>query len=308
MLIIRGISQFRQACQERHVMSLGNFDGVHLGHRAILQATVSAAKKLNARSSALIFTPHPLQVLAPERFPSLLITIDDRIALLGAADIDYVILQQFTKEFAATDAETFARAVLKETLDVSGVVIGFDYTFGCHASGNSGDLQRFGEMLGFRVEVIPPITINNVPASSSGIRALLSAGRVEEAAEMLGYPFYLRGKVVRGDGRGRQLGFPTANLQVPSDLIQPGHGVYLTRVLLAGRSLWGVTNVGMRPTFCRGKQAMEVHLLDTEEDIYGQELKVCFLRKIRDEEAFAGSAQLREQINRDLDCARRLIP
>jgi riboflavin kinase/FMN adenylyltransferase len=308
MQIIRGISQFRKACRDRHVLSLGNFDGVHLGHRAILQATVSAAKALAARTSALIFTPHPMQVLAPERFPALLITTEDRIALLGAAGIDYIVVEQFTREFAATDAETFARGVLKETLNVSGVVIGFDYTFGCHGSGSSADMQRFGEMLRFRVDVISPVTVNNVPASSSRIRALLSAGKVEEAAEMLGYPFYLRGRVVRGDGRGRQLGFPTANLQIPPDLVQPGHGVYLSRVLLAGRSFWGVTNVGNRPTFCRGEPTMEVHLLDTEEDIYGRELTVYFLRKIRDEEVFAGSAQLQEQISRDLDCARRLIP
>lgn len=308
MQIIKGISQFRQDCLEPHVMSLGNFDGVHLGHRAILQATAAAAKRLGARSSALIFTPHPLQVLTPDRFPSLLITTEDRISLLGEAGIDYVFVQQFTKAFAGITAESFARVVLKEVLDVSGVVVGFDYTFGCHGSGTSADLLCFGEMLGFNVEVIPPVTVNNVPVSSSAIRVLLSSGKVEEAAEMLGYPFYLRGKVVRGDGRGRQLGFPTANLQVSYELVQPGHGVYFTRVMLAGRSIWGVANAGRRPTFCKGEPALEIHLLDTEGDFYGQELTVYFLKKIRNEVTFAGSTQLIEQINRDIACVRLLMP
>lgn len=307
MEIITGISCFRQVCSEPHVMSLGNFDGVHLGHRAILKATVTAAQQRNARSSALVFTPHPLQVLAPERSPSLLISAEDRIALLGAAGIDYVVIQQFSKEFAATTAETFAKVILKEVLNVSGVVIGFDYTFGRHGSGSTEDMQFFGEMLDFSVEVIPPVTINNIPASSSRIRTLLSLGRVEEAAEMLGYPFYLRGKVVRGDGRGRQLGFPTANLQVSYELVQPGHGVYLTRVTQADRSFWGVANAGRRPTFCKGEPSLEVYLLDTEGDFYGQELTVTFLKKIRDETTFAGPAQLIEQINRDVASARRLI-
>jgi len=307
MKIITGISHFRKACNDPHVMSLGNFDGVHLGHQAILRATVNAGRRTGAKSSALILTPHPLQVLTPERSPSLLITPEDRIALLGAAGIDYVIIQQFTREFAATTAEAFARVILKETLDVSGVVIGFDYTFGCHGSGSARDLQHFGELLKFSVEVIPPITINSVPASSSKIRTLLSSGKVEDAAEMLGYHFYLRGKVVRGDGRGRQLGFPTANLQVSPELAQPGHGVYLTRVLASGESYWGVANVGRRPTFCKLEPAMEVHLLDTEKDYYGQELTVCFYRKIRDEAAFTSTAQLREQIGRDVVTARRLI-
>lgn len=307
MQIIKGVSHFRQICREPHVISLGNFDGVHLGHRAILQATVAAAKRLGARSSALIFTPHPLQVLAPGRLPFLLITTEDRIALLGEAGIDFVIVQQFTKEFASITPETFVREILKDALDISGVVVGFDYTFGCHGSGSADDLQRFGEIHRFSVEVIPPVTVNNLPASSSAIRTLLSSGKVEEAEQMLGYPFFLRGKVVRGDGRGRQLGFPTANLQLPPELVQPGHGVYLTRILAAGRTYWGVANVGRRPTFCKGEPAMEVHLLDAEGNFYGQEMTVYFLRKIRDEAAFADSALLKEQISRDVAAARQFI-
>ena len=307
MEIVNGISFFRQACREPHVLSLGNFDGVHLGHRAILQATVDAAKERGGKSSVLIFTPHPLQVLAPERFPALLISMEDRMRLLAAAGIDYAIVHRFTKEFAAITPEKFAKEILKGQLDVSGVVVGFDYTFGCYGSGSTEDMQNFGKICQFTVKVIDPVAVNGEPAGSSRIRTLLLMGRVEEAAEMLGYTFYLRGTVVPGDGRGRKLGFPTANVLSSCDVIQPGHGVYLTRALVAGRSFWGVTNVGRRPTFCKGETAVEVYLLDVAGNFYGQELTVEFWRKIRDEKPFASSTELVEQISQDVAGARQWI-
>lgn len=309
MEIINGISKFREIYSGEIVLALGNFDGVHLGHRAIIEDAIMAARDRNGRSAVLVFSPHPLSVLSPERSPALIITINDRIRLLGEAGIDYVIVHPFTREFAALTPTAFAGEILCGTLAVSGVVVGFDYTFGRYGSGSATDMQHLGRQLGFAVRVVEPVEVNGMPVGSTRIRTFLMMGRVKEAAAMLGYPFYLRGPVVCGDGRGRVLGYPTANVMTPCEVIQPGHGVYLTRVLLdsGSQAFWGVTNVGKRPTFCPGKPTVEVHLLDFAKNLYGQELTVQFLQKIRDEKAFSGPAELAEQIKKDILQARELI-
>ncbi|EEG76777.1 bifunctional riboflavin kinase/FAD synthetase [Dethiobacter alkaliphilus] len=307
MEIIQGIQSFRKKCDGCAVVALGNFDGVHLGHREIINTTVKTAKKHGAKSAVLIFSPHPLSVLAPDKAPALLMTMEDRIHMLGQVGVDYVIVHPFNREFAGMPPESFATEVLHGKLGVSGVVVGFDYSFGRRGLGNPAELKLLGERLGFTVEVVNPVSVHGEPVGSTAVRKLLLEGRVEAAADMLGYPFYLRGEVVHGDGRGRTLGFPTANLQVPCEIIRPAHGVYLTKALLGEERFWAVTNVGKRPTFCKTEPSVEVHLLDTQKNLYGHELMVEFIQKIREEKAFSGPEALRAQIRNDIDLARTII-
>lgn len=307
MEMFQGIETFRKNCSEPIVLALGNFDGVHKGHRQILRATTAAAGEISAKSACLIFMPHPLAVLMPARSPALLLSVQDRICSLGNAGIDYVIVHPFCRKFAAIEPEAFVKEILHEQLAVSGVVVGFDYSFGCRGAGTASDLKEMGSRFDFFVRVINPVTVDGIPVGSTAIRQYLAAGRVEAAAAMLGYPFYLRGQVVHGDGRGRKLGFPTANLLVNCELIRPGNGVYLTKAACGDKVCWALTNVGNRPTFCKDETSLEVYLLDQEKNLYGQELIVSFLQKIRDERIFDSSAALACQIQNDVALARSLI-
>jgi len=311
MEVIKEIGTFRQYCRSPLFLALGNFDGVHTGHRAIISAAAGKAAAVRGKSAVLVFDPHPLQVLFPDQSFSLLLSLPDRVTMLGQAGIDYVISHSFSSDLACMEPADFVRQVLSETLDVSGVVVGFNYSFGRGGRGTPPDLVRFGTELGFSVEIIPPVEISGTPVASSRIRALLAMGKVEEARSMLGYCFYLRGVVVHGDGRGRSLGFPTANLEIDPGVIRPGNGVYLTQVTLTGAKndtpFWALTNVGHRPTFSKKEASVEVYLLDQEKELYGMKLKVHFLQKIREERAFPDSSELTLQIRRDVERARRLI-
>ncbi|MBS3886497.1 MAG: bifunctional riboflavin kinase/FAD synthetase [Dethiobacter sp.] len=307
MELFQGIETFRKNCIEPIVLALGNFDGVHKGHRQILRATTAAASGISAKSACLIFMPHPLAVLTPAKAPALLLSLQDRISSLGNAGIDYVIVHPFCRNFAAIEPETFVREILHEQLGVSGVVVGFDYSFGCRGAGTASDLKEMAMRFDFFVHVMDPITVDGIPVGSTAIRQYLAAGRVEEAAAMLGYPFYLRGTVVHGDGRGRKLGFPTANLLVNCELIRPGNGVYLSQAACGDNVFWALASVGKRPTFCKDETSLEVYLLDQEKNLYGQELIVSFLQKIRDEIAFSSPAALACQIQNDVALARNLI-
>ncbi|MBT9167783.1 MAG: Riboflavin biosynthesis protein RibF [Syntrophomonadaceae bacterium] len=307
MEMFQGIETFRNNCIEPIVLALGNFDGMHNGHRQILRATTAAAKDISAKSACLIFTPHPLAVLTPTKVPALLLSLQDRICLLGNAGIDYVIVHPFSRGFAAILPERFVKEILREKLGVSGVVVGFDYSFGCRGAGTASELKEMGTRLGFFVRVIDPVTVDGVPIGSTAIRQYLAAGRVEAAAAMLGYPFYLRGTVIHGDGRGRKLGFPTANLLVNCELLRPGNGVYLCKTACGDKVFWALASVGNRPTFCKDEASLEVYLLDQEKNLYGQELIVSFLQKIRDERAFSSPVALACQIQNDVALAKSLI-
>ncbi len=310
MEVIKGIPAFREICGSPLYLALGNFDGVHTGHQAIVAAAVRQAAAGRGKSAVLLFDPHPLQFLFPERPLALLLSLSDRVEMLGRAGIDYAVIHTFDSEFAVMEPEEFARRVLHNELAASGVIVGFNYSFGRGGRGSPDDLARFGRDMGFTVEIVPPVEKNGAPVASSRIRALLAMGKVEEAREMLGYSFYLRGTVVHGDGRGRALGFPTANLAAPAGIIRPGNGVYLTAVSLAdegNRLCYALTNIGQRPTFCKREPAVEVYLLDVQKNLYGQELKVFFLQKIREEKAFPGAVELAQQIKKDVERARRLI-
>lgn len=307
MEIIHGIESFHLCHQDQVYLALGNFDGVHCGHQAIIRTTVALAREHHKKSAVLIFFPHPLSILKPEKDTKLLNTTADRIRMLGEAGIDYVIIHPFSCEFAAISPQQFVTEILQRQLSVAGVVVGYDYSFGSRGTGKPADLQMLASDLGFSVQVVGRISILDEPVSSTAIRQLLQQGNVEKANIMLGYPYFLRGKVIHGDGRGRTLGFPTANLQLPSELILPANGVYLTQVKVNEEKYWALTNVGMRPTFKKDAVSVEVYLFDTEKNLYDQELFVYFLQKIREEMSFPDVAALVAQIQADVRQAKSLI-
>lgn len=299
----------------RPVLTVGNFDGIHLGHRAILETVVARARALSGRAVVHTFEPHPRKVLQPERAPRLLTTLEQKLELLDAAGVDAVIVEPFTLEFAKTPADVFIREVLHERIAPVEVYVGYDFHFGRDREGSMRMLTEMGPRLGFAVTIIPEVTVDAGDVNSTRIRELLESAQVEKANEMLGRSYSVRGAVITGEQRGRELGFPTANLEAENEVL-PAPGVYAGRACLldagdpdAGASWLAVTNVGTRPTFeDAGRILAEAHLADFEGDLYGRQIEVSFDRHLRAEQRFDGVEALREQIRADVAEARRQVP
>jgi riboflavin kinase/FMN adenylyltransferase len=294
----------RAVNEPRSVVTPGNHDGVHLGHRALLSAAREAAARLDARAVALTFDPHPAAVLAPDRAPPLLTTIARRSELLSALGADEVRVVRFDRPFAAQSPEAFVEAVLVRDLSARGVVIGPDFRFGKGRAGDTARLAELGRERGFEVIEVPPVVVEGEPVSSTRVRAALIAGEVETAARLLARPHDVDGTVVRGDSRGRTIGFPTANLDCDPVLL-PRDGVYavVARDLAGSEIVHGVANLGVRPTFAAGR-SVEVHLLDFERDLYDRRMRVAFVARLRGEQKFSGIEELKAQISRDTVAAR----
>jgi riboflavin kinase/FMN adenylyltransferase len=298
----------------RPVLTIGNFDGVHVGHRAILETVVSRARALAGQAVVYTFDPHPRKVLQPERAPKLLTTLEQRLELLAAAGVDAVVVENFTREFARTSAEAFVREVIHARIRPLEVYVGYDFHFGRDREGSMRLLTELGPRLGFSVTIIPEVVVGEHDVNSTRIRQVLAESRVEEARVLLGRPYTIRGRVEAGDRRGRALGFPTANLDAENEVL-PGSGVYAGRLRLldagdppAGRSFAAVANVGTRPTFRDGGEVLaEAHLLDFSGDLYGRRVELSFLACLRPERRFAGAEALREQIRADIEEARRRL-
>jgi riboflavin kinase/FMN adenylyltransferase len=284
------------------VATIGNFDGVHRGHLFILSDVADAARARDLTSLLITFDPHPLEVVAPERRPQLLQTRGQKLECLEAAGLDAVLILAFNHELAAMTGEQFFEAVLDSRVDLAEVRIGENFRFGHDRAGGVESLSTIGARYGFEVGSVSPVEIDGGIVSSSRIRQLLRDGQVEAAAGMLGRPYTIRGEVTHGDGRGRKLHFPTANLTTRNELL-PGHGVYVTEVVTGAARQAAVTNVGSRPTFRSGTTVVETHLLDFDGNLYGQRMEVRFLARIRDEQQFADGAELSNQIARDLAAA-----
>jgi riboflavin kinase/FMN adenylyltransferase len=294
------------------VVTPGNYDGVHLGHRALLAAARSAADAAagSLRVLALTFDPHPLQFVAPERGPALLTTPERRAQLLRGMGADAVVVQRFDADFAALSPEQFVERVLRAQLGARAVVVGEDFHFGTARAGDVGMLRRLGEQHGFGVLEVPKVQLEGLPVSSTRIRAALGQGQVELAARMLGRVHDVTREVIQGDRRGRTIGVPTANLALDGTLL-PAHGVYavVARVLdepAAAPLLWGVANLGVRPTVAAGSSC-EVHLLDFDRDIYARRLRVGFVSRLREERKFPDLMALKAQIAQDIAAARRTL-
>ncbi|HSW35104.1 MAG TPA: bifunctional riboflavin kinase/FAD synthetase [Candidatus Limnocylindrales bacterium] len=289
-------------------LALGNFDGVHRGHQTIIKAAIDTARRKNGISAALIFDPHPALMLHPEQPFALLTDIVERAEIMAELGLDALIVEPFTELLASLTAEQFVRDILVERLNVRGVFIGVDYSFGKQGAGNAQTMCNWGKKLNFQVNVAPMVTLNHKQVSSSMIRSLLLAGSVREASELLNYYFFRQGRVIKGHGLGSKIVYPTANISVAPNLIWPGDGVYLTAVDKLGYGmLLGVTNVGSQPTFSHNEMAVETYIVDFQGSIYSRDLRLYFLEKLRDVRAFASPDQLREQIGKDIEKSRMLI-
>lgn len=305
MRITRGIKNYTERLTSP-VLTLGNFDGVHLGHQAIFKKVVERAKELGGTSVAFTFEPHPLKVLAPERSPLLLNTFHGKMRLFDTAGIDVVICANFTRTFADQHPEDFARDVLHKLIQVKEVYVGYDYAFGKGREGSISSLKEMGRTHGFAVGVIDPVVIEGRVVSSSIVRELLAGGQVEEASRLLGRRYSIEGEVVHGSRRGHTLGFPTANLKTPNEVI-PGFGVYAVLGTVDGRVYSGVASIGIRPTFDSGPVSIEVYLFNFEEDLYGKEMEVTFVKRIRGEKKFPDAEALIRQIRKDVEDAREAL-
>jgi riboflavin kinase/FMN adenylyltransferase len=295
----------------RPVLTIGNFDGVHLGHRAILEIVVDRARSLGGEAILLTFEPHPRKIVQPDRPPSLLATLEQKAELLDAAGIDVLIVESFDLEFAQTPPEVFVNEYIQRRIAPTEVYVGYDFHFGRDREGSMRLLAETGPRLGFSVTVIPEITMGERDVNSTRIRDLLGTGQVKEAAELLGRPFSVRGSIVEGMKRGRGMGFPTANL-APDNEMLPHAGVYICAVRFLddgdpgrGEVIPAVTNLGYRPTFDDQRSLVaEAHLMDFSGDLYGRKVDLDFLERLRPEQKFESIDELKLQIGRDVDTAR----
>lgn len=288
-------------------VTIGNFDGVHRGHQALVRRIVERARLSAGTAAVLTFDPHPARVLAPERAPAALTTPAQKLELLAALGVEAVAVLPFTPAVAALAPEEFVRAVLAGALGARQVVVGEGFRFGRRQSGDAAGLARLGSAYGFAVEAVAPVLDDGQPVSSSRVREALARGDVDGARRLLGRAFFVDGLVVRGDGRGRSIGVPTANLE-PENEILPASGVYAGQVRVADGS-WrpAVVNRGTRPTFAGLGEALEAHLLDYDGDLYGARLRLAFAARLREERRFASPQALVAQIRDDVARARALL-
>jgi riboflavin kinase / FMN adenylyltransferase len=289
-------------------LTIGVFDGVHRGHQEILTGLAASARQAGLPAAALTFHPHPAAVLGRGTGLRYLTLPEERAALLADLGMDLVITLPFTRELADLTAETFMSR-LRDRLGVSRLRVGYDFALGRDRKGDVPALTEIGRRLGYTVETVPAVTNGEQVVSSSLVRSRLAAGEVESAAAALGRPYALSGPVVRGDGRGRKIDIPTANLAVPPEKVVPANGVYACRAWLGGESHPAVTNVGVRPTFTPEQvtPAVEAHILDFDAEIYSRELRLEFVARLRDEMKFPGVQALVEQIRADISRARDLL-
>jgi riboflavin kinase/FMN adenylyltransferase len=287
-------------------VAIGNFDGVHRGHKAVIAAALSRALSLGKPAAALTFEPHPRAFFNPNEPLFRLSDETAKLRLLAAAGLDGTIVLTFGAALAKLTAEDFVQQVLVERLAVSGAAIGFNFHFGANRAGSPEFLQTQGKRHGFAVDIVPPLRDGDRPVSSGPIRAALAAGRLDDAAELLGYPWFVSAMVIHGDKRGRQLGFPTANLALdPTCALR--HGIYAVRVAAAGRRYNGVASFGRRPMFDTGTVLLEIFLFDFDGDLYGANIDVAFIAWLRDEAMFASAEELVRQMDEDSRLARAAL-
>ena len=288
------------------VVAMGNFDGVHRGHKAVIGATLDRAGSLGKPAAALTFEPHPRALFNPTE-PLFRLTDESvKLRLLASTGLDGAIVLTFDAALASLTAEEFVSRILVERFDISGAVIGFNFHFGKNRAGSPDFLAAQGRRFGFTVDVVPPFEFDGRPVSSGPIRDALAAGRPDEAAVLLGFPWFVSGEVIHGDKRGRELGFPTANLSLDAGC-GLRHGVYAVRIAHAGRRYDGVANFGRRPMFDSGAVLLEVFLFDFTGDLYGQSIDVAFIAWIREEKHFGSVAELVQGMKEDTRIAREAL-
>jgi riboflavin kinase/FMN adenylyltransferase len=289
------------------VLTIGNFDGLHRGHAALLRSVVKTATEKRGTSLVLTFDPHPMTVLSPATPLRLLTTMDDKLARFQEAGLDEVFCIPFDMAFAALTPEEFVCKILRDQIGVRELFVGEQFAFGVGRSGRMADLLRLSQAAGFVVHAVPPVCVENEVVSSTRIRTMVQAGEVSRAAQFLGRAYDLAGTVVPGEQRGRMLGCPTANIRWPQHRVIPADGVYAATAVWNGRMADAVAYIGTRPTFGDGERVLEVSLLDEQLDLYGQELSVRFVKRLRGDHVFSTSEDLSRQIQDDVLHARGVL-
>lgn len=286
------------------VVTIGNFDGHHHGHRALLGQVVETARRNAGTAMVLTFDPHPVKILAPQVNLQFLTTPEEKLALFEAAGIDEVVFLEFTQAFATLSPAQFAKQVLGDGIGTRELFVGQHFAFGKGRVGRIADLMEFGRQFGFRVHPMSPVTMDGEVVSSTRIRQLIQAGDLRKALRFLGRPYGIEGTVIPGAHRGTELGWPTANLRLPAGRVVPPDGVYAAQTVWDHRVLNSVVYIGTRPTFGAGERLLEVSILDERLDLYGESIRVQFINFIREDKVFASAEDLTRQIASDVEMAR----
>ncbi|HET8886014.1 MAG TPA: bifunctional riboflavin kinase/FAD synthetase [Salinimicrobium sp.] len=294
--------------EKNTVVTIGTFDGVHIGHQKIIKKLVKSAKKEDLESVILTFFPHPRMVLQKDDSIKLINTIDEKKQLLAAEGVDHLIVHPFTKEFSQMEAAEFVQEILLKQLKAKKIIIGYDHRFGKNRSADISDLKKFGEEFGFEVEEISKQEVEHIAVSSTKIRNALFEGKIKLANKYLSRPFMLSGTVVKGKGLGKDFGFPTANIEIAETYkLIPKIGVYVVRSVIEGVEVYGMMSIGFNPTVGGTEKTIEAHFFDFEKDIYGEFLQIEILKRIRDEINFGNTEDLKEAIQKDEVFSRAYI-
>ncbi|NJX14469.1 bifunctional riboflavin kinase/FAD synthetase [Tamlana crocina] len=294
--------------KEGTVVTIGTFDGVHIGHQKIIKRLIKTGEQFGLKSVILTFFPHPRMVLQKDSNIKLINTIEERHQILNDLGLDYLLIKEFTHEFSRLSAEDFVKQILVDKLHARKVIIGYDHRFGRNRNADINDLKQYGETYGFEVEEISAQDIDDVSVSSTKIRTALQAGDIAKANAYLGYPFMLTGVVAKGKGLGRQLNYPTANIKIPEDYkLIPKQGAYIVSSKINNKTVFGMMNIGTNPTVNGSQQTIEVHFFDFDADIYGETIQVDLLQRIRDEYRFESVEALKTQLSLDKQTALHFI-
>ncbi len=288
-------------------VTIGSFDGVHLGHQKVLNDLKQIAKNSDSHSVVISFEPHPRLFFNPGAGLRLLTTNDEKIDLLAKQNIDYLILQKFDKDFSNQTAEDFIKALV-DNLNMKHLLIGHDHQFGKNRQGNFELIQSLGSKYGFKTHQIKPLTVDGIKVSSTLIREALQNGHISLANKLLGYPYFINGEVVTGNQLGRTIGFPTANINIQSEhKLLPKQGVYVVKSIIDGQEINGMMNLGLRPTVDGTKQIMEVHFFNFDKDIYGRKIPIYFVERLRDELKFPSLEALKAQLKKDAEKSLKIL-
>jgi riboflavin kinase/FMN adenylyltransferase len=309
MAVLRSAAEWSarfRAPRRPAVVTIGNFDGCHLGHQKILRDVAERARHANALAAVLTFFPHPARVLRPAEAPALLETLDQRLAAMDSCGIDAALVMPFDRALASMSAEDFVRRILVDTMAAQAVLVGGNFRFGHGGAGDVKLLVELGKRWTYAAEVVPPVSENGVAISSTAIRAAIREGRVEDARRMLGRPYALAGEIRTGTGQGRNLVVPTLNLATEQEVL-PNNGVYASEAIVAGKTYRAATNVGVRPTFDATRITIESYLFEFDEMLTSGSLEVRFWRRLREERKFSGPAELKEQVLKDIERAKEFF-